>query len=282
LSETDGHFRAFSFVDRIGSHVPGALVRGSYHIPSHLDAFPLSLVAEAVGQIAAWAAMAAADFKVRPVAGIAASIDLLLTPRPGQTLELAADLDSLESDAVSYSGTAHADGVPLIRLNYCVGPMLAQETFDEPQAVKDRFALLIGGGAVPDVFGGIQKAPIERIASEPGQRARALFPVPWEAPYFNDHFPLRPVFPGTLFMDKILNLAALLAAEVPAPGGCHWVARMVSDSKLRDFIAPGDQLELEVAVLKNDGAWLLISGEARRGARTVGLARLHFAAEKKP
>ena len=67
----DDHFRAFSFVDRIQPDTGGAQIRGSYQIPEALTEFSSSLVAEAVGQLAAWAAMVAVDFRARPVAGIA-------------------------------------------------------------------------------------------------------------------------------------------------------------------------------------------------------------------
>ena len=49
----EDHFRAFSFVDRIASVEPGVRIRGHYAIPSGLNEFPASLVAEAVGP-AAW------------------------------------------------------------------------------------------------------------------------------------------------------------------------------------------------------------------------------------
>jgi len=101
----DGHFCAFSFVDRITSLERGVSIRGHYAIPSKVDAFPASLVAEAVGQLAAWAAMTAVDFSHRPVAGIASTVDLLSVVRPGQVLDLAAELESADTDSVGYCGT---------------------------------------------------------------------------------------------------------------------------------------------------------------------------------
>ena len=59
-----GRFRAFSFVDRILAHAPGATVRGRYTVPAHATRFPASLAAEAVGQLAAWAAMRSLDFRI--------------------------------------------------------------------------------------------------------------------------------------------------------------------------------------------------------------------------
>src|SRR5882762_5562483 len=128
--------RAFSFVNRITSVQAGIRITGQYAIPADLDSFPSSLVAESIGQLAAWSAMAALNFERRPVAGLAATIELLAPVRPGQVLELAAELESVDAEAVAYGGTAHADGKPVLRLHHCVGPMLSQEEFDDPQAVR--------------------------------------------------------------------------------------------------------------------------------------------------
>jgi hypothetical protein len=65
------HFAAFSFVDRITALEPGLRARGTFAIPPHIDAFPSCLMAEAVGQLAAWVAMAHIRFRGRPVAALA-------------------------------------------------------------------------------------------------------------------------------------------------------------------------------------------------------------------
>lgn len=276
-----GHFRAFSFVDRITSDQPGAKVRGRYQIPAGIDAFPRPLIAEAVGQLAAWSAMSALDFKVRPVAGIASSVELLSMVHPGQTLELAADIETVDMEAVAYCGGAFVNGVQVIRLNHCVGPMLPQEDFDDPQAVKNRYALLCNGGAKPGAYGGVPPVNFENISSELGQWIRAILPIPAAAPFFDDHFARRPVFPGTLFMNKILELAADVAKDIPATNGGVWVARTIADGKLRAFIPPGDRLEFEAKVAKHEGDLLIIAVEARKAKRVTGNARIIFHAEKK-
>ncbi len=48
-----------------------------------------------------------------------------------------------------------------------------------------------------------------------GERITATLQVPGEgdAPYFADHFPRRPVFPGTLLIDALAGLAVQLASE---------------------------------------------------------------------
>lgn len=277
----DEHFRAFSFVDRITSVQPGVRVRGIYQIPSGLESFSSSLVAEAVGQLAAWSAMAALDFKVRPVAGLAGRIELVAPVRPGQTLELAADLDSADADAVSYGGTASVEGKLVIRLEHCVGPMMPLEEFDDPQALRARFAVLCGRGATPGGFGGISLLPFARTNGEPGRSVRATLKVPASAPFFADHFPRRPVFPGTLLMNLKLQLVAALAAEIPAPAGGCWNLKSVSDVKLRAFISPGESLELEVRLHEraDDSATVIV--ETRKGTKLVGGARVLLVPEER-
>lgn len=270
-------FRSFSFVDRITELEPGVRVAGMWEIPADLPDFPFSLVAEATGQLAAWGAMAAIDFSHRPVAGIAGRVELLGTVRPGQTLELSAELQTADTEAVAYHGCARVQGQPVLRLHHCVGPMMPMEEFDDPQASRERLGLLRGAGAEPGAFRGLPEFRLEELAVEPGVSARARLQVPAEAPFFGDHFPRRPVFPGTLLMHMNLQLIDALAASVP---GGRWVARAVADMKLRSFIAPGTLLDLETKVLEHVADRLLVSVQTKAGGRLQGGARVEFAAEK--
>jgi 3-hydroxymyristoyl/3-hydroxydecanoyl-(acyl carrier protein) dehydratase len=278
----DGHFRAFSFVDRIEAVEPGVRIRGRYQIPPGIPEFPGSLVAEAVGQLAAWSAMAALDFKVRPVAGLAGRIELHSDVRPGQELELAAEIETAEMDAVAYGGTACADGKPVATLEHCVGPMMPLEEFDDPAAVRERFHFLCKTGATPGGFAGVPAFALEPGDAEPGRAKRATLRVPAEAPFFADHFPRRPVFPGTLLMHANLRLAAALAAEIPAPAGVRWRMASVSDVKLRAFTPPGEVLGLEAKPADAAVEALEIVVETRNGKRLVAGGRVQFAREGKP
>jgi 3-hydroxymyristoyl/3-hydroxydecanoyl-(acyl carrier protein) dehydratase len=267
----DGHFRAFSFVDRIGSLEPGTRLRGSYCIPAGIPAFPTALVTEAVGQLAAWGGMSALNFQSRPVAGLAARIDFLSTVRPGQTLELAVELDTVEADAIAYHGTALADGVPVAQLHHCVGPMVSVEEFDDPQALRDRFHLLCGPGATPGAFNGIPPLPLEDTGGEDGKYRRATLRVPHDAPFFADHFPRRPVLPGVLLMGANLELVAALAARFPAPSaGGSWVLQGVSNVKLRSFMPPGEILEIEARLEEISAGAASVTVETRNHRRVVG------------
>ena len=279
----DEHFRAFSFVDRIHSIQPGVGIRGSYAIPSVIASFPVSLVAEAVGQLAAWAAMAALDFKCRPVAGLAGSIELLSPVRPGQVLELAADLETVDTEAVAYGGTAHVGDIPVVRLQHCVGPMMPLEEFDDPQALRERFALLQGAGARPGAFGGVPSFALDRSGGEAGQSLSGMLQVPTSAPFFADHFPRRPVFPGTLLMNANLELAAALAAQWPPPAaGGRWELRGLSDVKLRAFTPPGAILEIEARLTQLSPNAATVGVATRQGKRVLSGARVLLTPEECP
>ena len=276
----DEHFRAFSFVDRIHTLQPGARICGSYRIPAGIGHFSGSLVAEAVGQLAAWAAMAAVNFKSRPVAGLAANIELLANVHPGQLLELSAELETVDAEAAAYGGAAHVNGTPVIRLQHCVGPMLPVEDFDDPKLLQERFALLQGDGAVPGLFGGLPGFPLEPTNGEPGNFLHATLQVPTVAPFFADHFPRRPVFPGSLLMRSNLELAGALAARLPPPAaGGIWTLRGLTDVKLRAFTPPGEKLEIAARLTSQAANAVTLTVETRKGNRVISGARVLLTSE---
>jgi len=267
-----GRFSAFSFVDRITQVEPGVRARGSYHVPAQLAEFPAALVAEAVGQLAAWASMAQLDFRRRPVAGLARETRFLRDVKPGETLTLEADLESCTDDDVAYAGRATVGGAPVIVLEQCLGPMLPTEDFDAADALRRDYALLCREGAAADRFPGLPAFDIEPGASVPGERVTATLRVPRSAPFFEDHFPRRPVFPATLLLNSQIRLALALARQTLTPGtdGELAAARLL-DVKVRAFIAPGQVLEI--------GAERLAP---RSNAPDAWTARLSARAEGKP
>jgi 3-hydroxymyristoyl/3-hydroxydecanoyl-(acyl carrier protein) dehydratase len=267
-------FSAFSFVDRITHLDPGAAVRGQYFIPEGLDVFSTSLVCEAVGQLAAWAAMAAVSFTHRPVAGIAGKIELIADISPGQVLDLAADLETVDNETVAYSGTAHANGKPIVRLLDCVGPMVPAAEFDDPEVLSGRFALLVGDGARPGAFEGLPLLDLHPGNGAGEQFSNTILHVPTKAGFFADHFPRRPVFPGTLLMQANLQAAASFVTGVRP--GTVWIPRVVANVKLRTFISPGETLSLEAKRIRQSESSLVICVESRIDNRLIGSAEITF------
>jgi len=271
-------FSAFSFVDRITALESGRRARGRFAISAGLPAFSTGLVAEAVGQLAAWAAMAHAGFRRRPVAALAGEMRIVGEAAPGEIVDLGVEIESCDRDAVAYGGWARVADTPVLELFRCVGPMLPLEEFDAPEAARGDFETLCGPGARSDRFPGITAPDLSRIDHIPGQQLRASMHVPVSAPFFGDHFPRRPVFPATLLLDALIRLAVQLAEETLPPGRRPRPAR-VADVKMRSFILPGQAVEIEAGMqLVMDSTTKLTLGAMVDGKR-VATGRMEIVAQ---
>lgn len=277
----DLHFRAFSFVDRISSIQAGPQVAGHYVIPATLADFSNSLVSEAVGQLAAWGAMSAVDFTHRPVAGLAGRVELLSEVRPGQTLDLTAEIESVDEDAVAYAGSASVEGRPVVRLQHCVGPMMPLEGFDNPLLVRQRFALLMAEEAAPGTFTGVPDIDLGSTTMTSESTLQATLQVPTHADFFADHFPKQPVFPGTLLTHANLRLAAALMESIaPSTTSAQWIPKVIFDVKLRSFIPPGETLELEARMKEATSNTATVGMQIRRAGKRAGSCRVELALEE--
>lgn len=273
------HFAAFSFVDRITACEPGVRARGTFAIPADLPAFPACLVAEAVGQLAAWVAMAHVDFRTRPVAALAGETRFASVAAPGDVLTLAAEIERCDDEAVSYAGWAEVGGHRILELKDCFGAMLPVEDFDSPTALAERFALLRGDGAPPGRFHGVVPPNVVAGSGVPGQSATAVLNVPATAPFFNDHFPRRPVFPATLLLDAQIGLALRAAAEAPQwPAGTTPVPARMTRVKVRAFTPPASTVELGVELSPPVDGRAMIALTASAGGKQVATARLEVVA----
>jgi 3-hydroxymyristoyl/3-hydroxydecanoyl-(acyl carrier protein) dehydratase len=270
-----GRFRSFSFVDRITRRDAGH-VEGHFDVPLAV-CFPASLMAEAVGQLAAWSSMATLDFAFRPVAGLASAVHYHQIPKPGCTLQLHADIERCDAEAVAYSGKAFIDGQLALELVDSVGPMLPMQEFDEPEAVRADFHTLLGAGATPGRFGGVPLPELHDLRAQPGERLAATLCVPEAAaaPYFADHFPRRPVFPGTLLMDALAALSVQLVQQSgPLAAAGELVTRKVTQVKIRSFTAPGARLQLEVVLQDADAQRARLKVTARSEDKAIATARI--------
>lgn len=98
---------------------------------------------------------------------------------------------------------------------------------------------------------GIGTPGFDRILEvNPGIRAEALLNVTGTLPFFDTHFPRRPILPGVLLTESLIALA-VLAAEDPLLR-----LRVAEGMRFRRFVTPGDQVRLTVEKLgaENDPA----------------------------
>jgi UDP-N-acetylglucosamine acyltransferase len=93
--------------------------------------------------------------------------------------------------------------------------------------------------------------------------------------FFQGHFPGAPVMPGVLLMEALAQAAGisiLKAAPDPRRVEVHVVG--IDEAKFRRPVLPGDQLRLEVNLVRRRRSLWLFAGEIRCGDQRVSEARL--------
>ena len=96
-----------------------------------------------------------------------------------------------------------------------------------------------------------------------GERCTAIKNVSVNEPYFQGHFPGKPIMPGVLILESMAQAGAFLVLynlEDPLSKGMFFSA--VEKSKFRKPIVPGDQIVLEMKLLKFRLGTVKISGKA--------------------
>jgi beta-hydroxyacyl-ACP dehydratase FabZ len=98
----------------------------------------------------------------------------------------------------------------------------------------------------------------------PGEKITALKNVTINEPFFQGHFPSYPIMPGVLIVEAMAQAAGLLALEsMPAEKRGAPVFFMGLDKvKFRKPVVPGDQLVLEVQIIKFRSKVVKASGKA--------------------
>jgi len=89
---------------------------------------------------------------------------------------------------------------------------------------------------------------IDRVKHcDTGKRIVALKNVSANEPYFQGHFPGRPIMPGVLILEAFAQAAilAMLAEDAPRTDQIYYYLG-IDDARFKKPVVPGDQLELEV------------------------------------
>jgi UDP-N-acetylglucosamine acyltransferase len=93
--------------------------------------------------------------------------------------------------------------------------------------------------------------------------------------FFEGHFPGAPVMPGVLLMESLAQAAGIwLLKNAEDPGRLEVHVVGIDDAKFRRPAVPGDQLRLEVKVLRRRGALYRVWGEVRSDEHRIAEARL--------
>lgn len=95
---------------------------------------------------------------------------------------------------------------------------------------------------------------VDRVLElEKGKTIKALKNVTINEPFFEGHFPYRPVMPGVLMLEALAQTAALLAFDAldttPNDQMVYYFAG-IDAARFKRPVEPGDQLHLHVEMLR--------------------------------
>lgn len=114
------------------------------------------------------------------------------------------------------------------------------------------------------------------IAVEGYQRAIAVKNVSINEPFFQGHFPDKPLMPGVLQLEAMAQLAGVLLLRKLEHTGKLAVLWSIDKVKLRAPVEPGDQLRIEVETTRMKGELAQVKGQGSVAGKVVCEATLTF------
>ena len=83
----------------------------------------------------------------------------------------------------------------------------------------------------------------------PGERAVGLKNVTFNEPYFQGHFPQRPLMPGVLIVEAMAQVGGVVITQLPEMEGGLFLFAGIDKTRFRRPVVPGDQLVMTVELL---------------------------------
>lgn len=117
---------------------------------------------------------------------------------------------------------------------------------------------------------------VDRILDiELDQRVVGIKNVTANEPFFQGHFPGRPIMPGVLILEAMAQVGGVLAMKSsPTSGPPAVYLTGIDQAKFRKPVVPGDQLRFEVEVVKRRPPFWKMRAKALVGSDLVCEAEL--------
>lgn len=119
---------------------------------------------------------------------------------------------------------------------------------------------------------------VDRILElEPGKKAVGIKNVSVNESFFQGHFPGFPVMPGVLIIEAMAQVGAVAVLSMPGMENKLALFAGIDGARFRRQIVPGDQIRLEVEMLKFKGPIGKGRGVATVDGQIAASADLMFA-----
>ena len=124
---------------------------------------------------------------------------------------------------------------------------------------------------------------VDRVLEAGGKRIVAIKNVTFNEPFFPGHFPGAPIMPGVLVVEAMAQAGAiLLLRDIPDRREKLVLFTGIDKCRFRRPVVPGDQLVLDMTIVKRRPNFAVMAGVARVGEQVVAEAQLSSAMTDRP
>lgn len=124
---------------------------------------------------------------------------------------------------------------------------------------------------------------VDRILEMDGERVLGLKNVTFNEPHFTGHFPGAPVMPGVLIVEAMAQAGAvMMLSGVPDRHSKLIYFTGIDKCRFRRPVVPGDQLLLEVRLVRRRSRFAVMHAVARVGDEVAAEAELSSAMVDRP
>jgi len=115
---------------------------------------------------------------------------------------------------------------------------------------------------------------VDRVLELDGERTVTLKNVTINEPFFTGHFPSMPIMPGVLILEALAQSAAIFALGKIGERRSLFMLTGFDKVRFRRRVVPGDQLRMEVRLLKYHHPLWKMRAEARVDGELAAEAEL--------
>lgn len=94
--------------------------------------------------------------------------------------------------------------------------------------------------------------------------------------FFNGHFPAMPVMPGVLQIEALAQTAGIFMLNKPENAGKIGLFASIENARFKRIVIPGDQLRLEVEIIKYGKRLSHVKGKATVEGEIASEAEMKF------